>query len=156
MAVATERLNHWMTFLANIAVLGGVIFLALEIQQNTNAIRATAIQESVNVARQQILLFATDPEINRLDVAEFDQLSDEDRRRVFWLRRSFWLGMDGLFRQRQLGVFPEVEWEMWLKIICSNYKTTEPEIWADNAATLPVDFVAVVESCSHSTTGVLP
>jgi hypothetical protein len=154
--MGTERLNHWMSFLTNIAVLGGVIFLALEIQQNTNAIRATAIQESVNVARQQILLFATDPEINRLDVADLDQLSEEDRRRVFWLRRSFWLGMDALYRQRQLGVFPEVEWEMWVKIICANYVRAEPEIWADNAATLPVDFVAMVENCSHSATGILP
>ena len=152
----TERLNHWMSFLANVAVLGGVIFLALEIQQNTNAIRATAIQESVNVARQQILLFATDPELNRLDVADFDQLSEEDRRRVFWLRRSFWLGMDGLYRQRELGVFPEVEWEMWAKIVCSNYVRSEPQIWADNAATLPADFVEMVESCDGEVEGILP
>ena len=145
-----------MSFLANIAVLGGVIFLALEIQQNTNAIRATAIQESVNIARQQILLFATDPDINRLDVADFDQLSEEDRRRVFWLRRSFWLGMDALYRQRELGVFPEVEWEMWAKIICSNYVHSEPQIWADNAATLPEDFVEMVESCDGETEGILP
>ena len=109
--------------------MGGVIFLALEIQQNTNAIRATAIQESVNVARQQILLFVTDPDINRLNTADFEQLSEEDRQRVFWLRRSFWLGMNGLYRQRELGVFPEIEWEMWVKIICSNYARTEPEIW---------------------------
>ncbi len=152
----TERLNRWMSFLTNIAVLGGVIFLALEIQQNTNAIRATAIQESVNVARQQILLFATDPDINRLDTADFEQLSEEDRQRVFWLRRSFWLGMDGLYRQRELGVFPEVEWEMWAKIICSNYARTEPEIWSGNAATLPADFVETVESCDGEVKGVLP
>ena len=145
-----------MSFLANIAVLGGVVFLALEIQQNTNAVRATAIQESVNVARQQILLFATDPDINRLDTADFEQLSEEDRRRVFWLRRSFWLGMNGLYRQRELGVFPEIEWEMWVKIICSNYARTEPEIWSDNAATLPTDFVEVVESCDGEVNGVLP
>ena len=152
----TERLNFWMSFLANIAVLGGVIFLALEIQQNTNAIRATAIQESVNVARQQILLLATDPDMNRLDMADFEQLSEEDRRRVFWLERSFWLGMDGLYRQWELDVFPDVEWEMWVKIICSNYARTEPEIWSYNAAFLPSDFVETVESCNGEVKGVLP
>ena len=152
----TERLNFWMSFLANIAVLGGVIFLALEIQQNTNAIRATAIQESVNVARQQILLLATDPDMNRLDMADFEQLSEEDRRRVFWLERSFWLGMDGLYRQWELDVFPDVEWEMWVKIICSNYARTEPKIWSDNAATLPADFVEMVESCNGIVEGILP
>jgi len=151
-----EKLSYWMSFLANIAVFGGVVFLAVEIQQNTNAIKATAIQESVNIARQQILLLATNPEMNRLDVADLEQLSEEDRRRVFWLRRSFWLGMDGLFRQRELGVFPEVEWEMWTKIICSNYMTAEPQIWADNAATLPTDFVQFVERCDREVEGILP
>ena len=145
-----------MSFFTNIAVLGGVIFLALEIQQNTNAIKATAIQESVNVARQQILLLATDPDMNRLDTADFGQLSQEDRQRVFWLRRSFWLGMNGLYRQRELGVFPEVEWEMWTKIICTNYINAEPQIWADNAATLPSDFVQFVERCDREVKGVLP
>lgn len=152
----TERLNRWLSFLANIAVLGGLIFLALEIQQNTNAIKATAIQESVNVARQQILLLATDPDMNRLDVADFEQLSEEDRQRVFWLRRSFWLGMDGLYRQRELGVFPEVEWEMWVKIICSNYARTVPQIWSANAAALPADFVEMVESCDGGVEGIFP
>lgn len=152
----SDRLNKWLTLAANIGVLGGVIFLALEIQQNTNAIKATAIQESVNVARQQILLLATDPDMNRLDTADFEQLSEEDRQRVFWLRRSFWLGMDGLYRQRELGVFPEVEWEMWNKIICSNYSRTEPEIWSANAATLPADFVEIVESCDGEVKGILP
>ena len=152
----TEKLNHWMSFVANFAVLGGVIFLALEIQQNTNAIKATAIQESVNLARQQILLLATDPDMNRLDSTDFEELSEEDRQRAFWLDRSFWLGMNGLYRQWELGVFPEVEWEMWVKIICSNYARTEPQIWSANAATLPADFVETVESCAGEVEGVLP
>ena len=142
--------------MANFAVLGGVIFLALEIQQNTNAIKATAIQESVNVARQQILLLATDPDMNRLASTDFEELSKEDRQRAFWLERSFWLGMNGLYRQRELGVFPEVEWKMWVKIICSNYARTEPQIWSANAAALPADFVEMVESCAGEVEGVLP
>jgi hypothetical protein len=31
-----EKLNQWLTLLANIGVLVGIVFLAIEIQQNTN------------------------------------------------------------------------------------------------------------------------
>ena len=143
-----EKLNRWMSFLTNFAVLGGVIFLALEVQQNTNAIKATAIQESVNSARQQVLLLATDPDMNRLVFTNLEELSEEDRQRKGWLNRSFWLGMNGLYRQRELGVFPEVEWEAWIKIICFNYARLEPQIWSGNAEVLPADFVETVESCA--------
>jgi hypothetical protein len=35
-----EKLNHWLTLLANIGVLAGIVFLAIEINQNTNIMKA--------------------------------------------------------------------------------------------------------------------
>jgi len=35
-----DKFNKWLTLVANVAILGGLVFLALEIQQNTNAVRA--------------------------------------------------------------------------------------------------------------------
>ena len=46
-----ESLNWWMTLLANTGVLGGLVFVGLEIQQNTSQLRTEAsysITESVN------------------------------------------------------------------------------------------------------------
>ena len=37
-----DKLNQWLTLVANLAVLAGIIFLALEIQQNTSAINRQA------------------------------------------------------------------------------------------------------------------
>jgi len=34
-----ERLHFWLTFLSNVAVLLGILFIVIEIQQNTDAIR---------------------------------------------------------------------------------------------------------------------
>ena len=31
-----EKLNQWLTLLANVGVLVGIVFLAIEIRQNTN------------------------------------------------------------------------------------------------------------------------
>lgn len=35
-----EKLNSWLTFAANIGVIAGIVFLAIEIRQNSNAVRA--------------------------------------------------------------------------------------------------------------------
>ena len=32
-----DKLNQWLTLVANLGVVAGIIFLAYEIQQNTNA-----------------------------------------------------------------------------------------------------------------------
>ena len=46
-----EKLNQWLATIANLGVLVGIIFLAIEIQQNTNAVKYEAVlaqQEVVN------------------------------------------------------------------------------------------------------------
>ena len=65
-----------------VGVIASLIFVGLEIQQNTLASRAAAIQESTNVARQQIQMFATNPELIRIRIiADEDpyQLNDVER-----------------------------------------------------------------------------
>ena len=44
-----DRLNSWLTLIANIGVLGGFLFVAYEIQQNTAQLRAEA-SYSINEA----------------------------------------------------------------------------------------------------------
>jgi hypothetical protein len=97
---------------ANIAILGGLAFLALEIQQNTYAIRSTSVQEATIVAREHPLMFVQFPDVNRLAMADYESLSQEDRQRRFWLAVSFWHGMRGLYRQNELGALPDPEWEV--------------------------------------------
>ncbi len=46
-----EKLNQWLVFAANMGVLGGILFLAYEIRQNTSQMRTEAshsITEMVN------------------------------------------------------------------------------------------------------------
>ncbi len=46
-----KKLNWWFTLLANLGVLGGLVFVGLEIRQNTSQLRADAshsITASVN------------------------------------------------------------------------------------------------------------
>ena len=140
-----RKVNEWLTLLANFGVIAGLIFLGLEIQQNTVAVRASAIQESTNVGRQQILTFATNPDLIALNLKDIDDLNEVERSRVQWSSRSFWLGMQGLWRQWEMGVLPQEEWDMWYTIICENY--AEEPFWPQ---TLVPRFIDEVESCGTS------
>ena len=39
-----EKLNQWMTLVANVGVVAGIVFLAFEISQNTEQMMSTSIQ----------------------------------------------------------------------------------------------------------------
>lgn len=45
----TKKVNKWITLIANLGVVGGLVFVGLEIQQNTTQIRADA-SYSINEA----------------------------------------------------------------------------------------------------------
>ncbi len=61
-----DGLNQGLMLVANFGVVAGLIFLAVEVQQNTTALQAAAIQESTNVAPGQILTLATTRSATRL------------------------------------------------------------------------------------------
>ena len=138
-----RRLNELLTLIVNFGVIAGLIFLGLEIRQNTIATQASAIQESTNVARQQLLMFATNPDLVELFFKDLDDLNEVELRRVLWTSRSFWLGMQGLWRQWKMGVLPSEEWEMWNQIICMNY--AREDFWPQQI--LIPSFIELVESC---------
>jgi hypothetical protein len=139
-----------------VAVVASLVLVAFELRQNTNAVRATAVQEATSVAREQILMLAQDPDLLRLGTTPYAELNELDQRRSFWISRSGWIGFQGIYRQHELGVFPDQEWEFWTKVVCTNYFNVEEELWASHSSALASDFVEFVETCESETTGVLP
>lgn len=53
-------LNEWLTIATNIAVLAGIIILAIEIRQNSTAIRSSVLQSVSNESSSLNLALATD------------------------------------------------------------------------------------------------
>ncbi len=134
-----------------LGVIASLIFVGFEIRQNTVALEATAIQASVAVAREQIQLFVVHPELARINsVAASDpsQLTPSERDRYRWVLRSFWWGMQGLYRQWYLGVLPQAEWESFRAVMCAPGGTTSvfPSFWEEETQFMP-EFVAIVREC---------
>ncbi len=145
----SEQLNNWFGIATNIGVIAGLIFVAYEIDQNTIALQAAAIQESTDVAREQILPYVSNADLNALIIKPISELNDEEYRRRFWNNQSSWLGMQGQFRQWQLGALPDIDWQVWYRIICINYGDGSSVFWEGNKEVLIPEFTDFVETeCS--------
>jgi len=142
-----------------VAVVASLILVAFELRQNTNAVRATAVQEATTVARTQMLMYVQNPDIARIILTPYSELNELDKRRAFWINRSAWIGLQGLYRQHVLGVFPDEEWQFWTRVVCANYHDEdedEYDMWPGNSVTLAEDFVKFVEQCASNVPGVVP
>ncbi len=150
-----ERWRMLFEAVGLLAVVLSIVFLSLEVRQNTQAMRAAAIQDATNVARQQLLMLVTDQEAHRIEMLGHEnpnQLNPEEHRRYLYMIRSFWLGMQGLYRQWQLGVLPEDEWTVMSGVICRELATPGVQSdWPNERNSLIPDFVAFVDTeCGDS------
>jgi len=79
-----EALNWWLTLTANLAVLGGLVFVGYEVRQNTSQLRAESswsITESVNATNSSIYSDAALSEIVIKGRADLNSLDDVERMR---------------------------------------------------------------------------
>ena len=133
-----------------IGVIASLIFVGLEIHQNTLASRAAAIQESTDVVRQQVQMFVTDAEVNRINMIGAEdpsQLNVEEQARYRWILISYWWGMQGLYRQWDLGVLPDEEWEAWYSVMCGYMENPGQRAFLAENQALIREFVEIVEAC---------
>jgi hypothetical protein len=79
----TDKLNWWFTVTANIGVLAGLVFVGLEIQQNTSQLRTDAsysITVSVNQQNEGIYLSPALAELLLRGEQDLDALNPVERK----------------------------------------------------------------------------
>lgn len=112
--------------LANVGVIGGLVFLGLEIRQNTNIARATAYRENVqDIAawRSEIL---ADPELTRVynayqqdGIATLDEV---ETTRVAMLVNNVMGSYENSYFARSYGIVGDVEWTRFLTAACIHFR----------------------------------
>jgi hypothetical protein len=77
-------LGQTITILANIGVVAGIVFLAIEIQQNTRSLEMNAYQDLIGQINDFASAIRDDPDVNILANSDMPlaELSAEDRQRV--------------------------------------------------------------------------
>ena len=131
------------------AIVMTLIVLLLEVRGNTAAIRAATLLEVNQIARDHLILMWSNEDASRIDQIgsqNLSELSPEEQQRYNWNVRSFWLGMQTVYRQYDLGTLPDEEWRVYYDVICLNISWPGTrELWT--GTDLIPEFANVVESC---------
>ena len=96
-----------------IAVIASLIFVGLQIRQNTRTTRSSAQLDSARFWSEQNIRAALSSDIARIvEVGLTDESSlteDEQRRLMFWISHHFFM-VEALFHQWRSGELPEHSW----------------------------------------------
>jgi len=126
-----NRLNEWLQVISNLGVLLGIVFLAMEISQNTQATKAEIYQtrafenaaSSLAIAQSDVLiriLASIRSADGKTDLNAIDSLSEIDR-----LRLEQWVGAqlrnsDNNLYQCELGYLEEAFCREWRTVVVGN------------------------------------
>ena len=126
-----------------IAVLVGLIFVGLELRQNTEAVQSATLQSMIDSSQEYLLLLASDPELNGLNEADASQF--------FFLLRAQWLRFQNAFLQWQKGTMSDEDWVFYENFLCARSASTTGGVrkvtWTDHRPALTNQFVEFVEAC---------
>ena len=112
----TDRLNHQLTFIVNISVVVGIIFLGFELRQNTRAIQAQT-RDSITEKQMTYLGWrATSPELAALvgrvsSTGTTDGLSDGESQQFNAYLAGQFREWENSFYQYEQGLFTQGEYE---------------------------------------------
>jgi len=150
--VDTDRLNRWLTLLANFAVLVGLVVLIVEIRQNTDIARAQT--------RAQISQGLTEGLLDRNDNQEYleiilkgnrnEELSDVERYqydRARNARLNYW---DNMVYQHRMGLYDDEEFLVQMNVV-RRIISSSPGIrdhYCRFRSTISTEFAAEVEADS--------
>jgi len=121
----TDRLNKWLTLAANIGVIAGIIFLALELRQNSGLMKA----QSRTAMSQDVVSLLT-LNVGNADYIDAmsrgisgDELTEVERvqfRRTYRAWIWYW---NNLAYQHRVGLYDDAEFDLQIKTIRADMET---------------------------------
>lgn len=130
-----------------LGVIGSLIFVALEIRQNTNAVRSSAIQAISEQSFEISMRVAESTELRAIQRAadSGDELTADQRDQLFALYSALMRIQQNRFQQLQLGVLDE---ETLFQVGGRGRGYRSPffrEYWAERESTYPTEFQEFVK-----------
>ena len=101
----TDRLNRWLTLVANLAVVAGIIFLALELRQNNDLLEAQA-RATLSANRLNHIDRILQPENSAIIVkaGNGQALTDDELFRYERLKHAIFVSWESDFHEYQEGL----------------------------------------------------
>lgn len=113
-------LNEWLTLIANLGVFAGILFLAFEIQQNSNITRTAAYNDNINAFNEWRYEVISDPEALSM-IAEYRGVEDVTFLKRDLIINSQWAIYEQAFYSYSYGLMGENEWNRFRASACTNY-----------------------------------
>jgi len=125
-----SKINDWLTLIANVAVVGGIVFLAIEISQNTELLRSESRQTLV--ANDVTSLTAN---IENADVfaklVSGGELSAEDQLRLSFMYMLDLRNREFEYFQYTNGLLDRETWLAYRHVILVNHSAGLGRSWWD-------------------------
>jgi len=122
-----DTTNQWLTLAANLGVIAGLIFLGIEIRQNTNIAKASAYREIIQDIAAWRELTITDPNISQLFMTYrndgIEALEGTDRGRIGGLINNVMGIYESAYFSRGYGIIGDEEWDRFQSGACIHYGT---------------------------------
>lgn len=136
---------------AAVAVVISLVYVGRELQSNTAAVKAASMQAVFGASSETLLTFAADSDLARIRLMgnrDPSRLTETEAFRFGVFARQFWLMMQNVYFQNELGVMDARVWQSYRRIVCdvwalTGWRTT----WPAHRPVLDRGFVALVEEC---------
>ena len=144
-------ITSWLTLVANFGVLGGLVFLGVEIQQNTTAIELSTAQSFQSDFRTHELVIAQDGELADLlqrGNEDISGLTQTELMRVRLLESSVRRAWANAYYHYSEGALEERLWFGQIRRMKQTWRRTSTMryFWEDLKTTFEPDFVAFMET----------
>ena len=145
-----ERLNRWLTLLANVGVLAGIAFLVLELQQNTEMMRAQSRADMSRDVGNLLSMHVNDPAyIDAMGRGlRGDKLTEIEASQFSRTYNAMIWHWNNLEYQHRAGLYPTSEYRLQMNIIRSDLSRLKGfrEHWCgEKAANASAELIESVE-----------
>jgi hypothetical protein len=144
------RISVLSELIGAVAVVLSLVYVAIEIRENTQAVQSATYQDLVANSDDFLLTLAQDSALTAIWLRGDENpssLSDTEAQRYWWIVRTFWRNMEVAFRQHQVGMLGDPEYELYVSLTCTPKPPGRRLTWQSHSPTLSPDFVSFVESC---------
>jgi hypothetical protein len=148
--VTIQELGNIGEFVAAIATLATLVYLALQIRQNTQSVRAAAVDAAANQFIESLRLVSLNPELAELLEAghhDYDSLPAVQRRRYVYHYFANALQFENLFQKHRDGFLPDAQWRRITGALRESFRR-EPGMqraWKELRPLLSSEFQQLIE-----------
>ena len=162
MTGGSKKAKNFVELAGAAAVLFGLIFIGLELRQNTAAVEAATLQSLTDASVDYVTTLASDPELTRIWLTGArapESLNEIEAGQLHFLIRGQWLRFQNSFLQWKRGTLSDEDWTLYEGYICRTDNNSEGfdtemraehirnRTWSEHKDVLLSPFVEFVETC---------